>query len=223
MSTRSTVSSLLPELTLDEKASLCLGSDFWHTAPVPRLDIPAITLSDGPHGLRHQSEAGYHVGIGGSLPATCFPTASALRCSFDPDLVRRVGELVGEAARAQRVEVVLGPGINIKRSPLCGRSSRSSALPYGRTRRAPTCAGSAAAVRRPKSWSETEQRVAALVADGRSNKAIAAELYISVRTVESHLSHVYRKTGVRSRVQLTRHLMAAEPGAKDADEAAKVQ
>jgi DNA-binding NarL/FixJ family response regulator len=79
--------------------------------------------------------------------------------------------------------------------------------------------------RRPASdqLSETEQRVAALVADGRSNKAIAAELYMGVRTVESHLSHVYRKTGVRSRAQLTRRLMSAQPGAKDMDEAAKVQ
>jgi beta-glucosidase len=110
------------DLTLEEKASLCLGSDFWHTAPVPRLGIPAITLSDGPHGLRRQPEAGDHVGIGGSLPATCFPTAAALGSSFDPGLVRRVGEALGEEAVAQRVDVVLGPGINIKRSPLCGRN-----------------------------------------------------------------------------------------------------
>jgi beta-glucosidase len=122
VSTVSTVSDLLAELTLEEKASLCLGSDFWHTAPVPRLGIPAITLSDGPHGLRRQPESGDHVGISGSLPATCFPTASALGCSFDPELVRRVGELIGEEARAQGVDVVLGPGINIKRSPLCGRN-----------------------------------------------------------------------------------------------------
>src|SRR4051812_28437061 len=122
MSTSQTVLSLLPELTLEEKASLCLGSDFWHTAPVPRLGIPAITLSDGPHGLRRQPEEGDHVGLGGSLPATCFPTASALGSSFDPELVRRVGEALGEEARAQDVQVVLGPGINIKRSPLCGRN-----------------------------------------------------------------------------------------------------
>jgi beta-glucosidase len=110
------------DLTLEEKAALCLGSDFWHTAPVPRLGIPAITLSDGPHGLRRQPEQGDHVGISGSLPATCFPTASALGSSFDPELVRRIGEALGEEARAQDVQVVLGPGINIKRSPLCGRN-----------------------------------------------------------------------------------------------------
>src|SRR5215210_411699 len=122
MSASLNVASLLGELTLEEKAGLCLGSDFWHTAPVPRLGIPAITLSDGPHGLRKQPDEGDHVGIGGSLPATCFPTASALGSSWDPDLVRRVGEAIGEEARAQGVSVVLGPGINIKRSPLCGRN-----------------------------------------------------------------------------------------------------
>ncbi len=110
------------ELTLEEKASLCLGSDVWHTAGVPRLGVPAITLSDGPHGLRRQPGEGDHVGISGSLPATCFPTASALGSSFDPELVRRIGEAIGEEALAQDVQVVLGPGINIKRSPLCGRN-----------------------------------------------------------------------------------------------------
>src|SRR5215204_4526788 len=116
------VATLLGELTLEEKASLCLGSDFWHTAPIPRLGIPAIALSDGPHGLRKQPDEGDHVGISGSLPATCFPTASALGSSFDPELARRVGEALGVEARAQGVAVVLGPGINIKRSPLCGRN-----------------------------------------------------------------------------------------------------
>ncbi|HYH91190.1 MAG TPA: glycoside hydrolase family 3 C-terminal domain-containing protein, partial [Solirubrobacteraceae bacterium] len=91
-------------------------------APVPRLGIPAITLSDGPHGLRRQPDEGDHVGISGSLPATCFPTASALGSSFDPVLVRRVGAAIGEEALSQDVQVVLGPGINIKRSPLCGRN-----------------------------------------------------------------------------------------------------
>ena len=113
---------MLGELTLEEKASLCLGSDFWHTTPVARVGVPAITLSDGPHGLRRQPDEGDHVGVHGSLPATCFPTASALGSSFDPELVRRVGEAIGEEARAQDVQVVLGPGVNIKRSPLCGRN-----------------------------------------------------------------------------------------------------
>jgi beta-glucosidase len=115
-------SSLLTELTLDEKAALCLGSDFWHSAPVPRLGIPAVTMADGPHGLRRKAQEGEYDQISGSLPATCFPTASALASSFDPELVRLVGEAIGVEARAQGVDVVLGPGINIKRSPLCGRN-----------------------------------------------------------------------------------------------------
>ncbi len=114
--------SLLAALTLQEKASLCLGSDFWHTTAVPRLGIPAITMADGPHGLRRKPEAGEYARISGSLPATCFPTASALASSFDPGLARRIGEALGAEARAQGVQVVLGPGINIKRSPLCGRN-----------------------------------------------------------------------------------------------------
>jgi len=112
----------LSELTLEEKASLCLGSDFWHTAPVERLGIPQIMVSDGPHGLRAQLEEADHVGIGGSAPATCFPTASALGSSWNPDLFRTVGEALGRESRKLGVSVVLGPGINMKRSPLCGRN-----------------------------------------------------------------------------------------------------
>jgi beta-glucosidase len=116
------VRRLLGELTLEEKASLVLGSDIWHTAGVERLGIPALTLSDGPHGLRRQPDEGDHVGIGGSLPATCFPTAAALGSSWDPALIESVGAAIGREARDQGVDVVLGPGINIKRSPLCGRN-----------------------------------------------------------------------------------------------------
>ena len=115
-------SPLLAELTLEEKASLCLGVDFWHTAPVERLGIPSIMVSDGPHGLRKQPDEADHVGISGSVPATCFPTACALASSWNPQLVRRVGAALGREARVQGVAVVLGPGINIKRSPLCGRN-----------------------------------------------------------------------------------------------------
>jgi beta-glucosidase len=110
------------ELTLEEKASLCLGSDFWHTAPVDRLGIPAIMVSDGPHGLRAQLEQGDHVGLLASAPATCFPTASALASSWDPELFRTTGEALGREAKKLGVSVVLGPGINMKRSPLCGRN-----------------------------------------------------------------------------------------------------
>jgi beta-glucosidase len=115
------VSAILAQLTLEEKASLCLGSDLWHTAGVPRLDVPAVMVSDGPHGLRRQPSDAEHINAG-SVPATCFPTASALGSSWDADLVQRVGQAIGVEARAQGVAVVLGPGINIKRSPLCGRN-----------------------------------------------------------------------------------------------------
>ncbi|HEU4489611.1 MAG TPA: glycoside hydrolase family 3 protein, partial [Jiangellales bacterium] len=116
------VDAALATMTLEEKASLCLGSDFWHTAAVERVGVPSVMLADGPHGLRKQPEGGDHVGLGGSVPATCFPTAAALGSSWDADLVRRVGEALGRETRAERVSVLLGPGINIKRSPLCGRN-----------------------------------------------------------------------------------------------------
>jgi beta-glucosidase len=109
-------------LTLEEKASLCLGSDFWHTAPVERVGIPPIMVSDGPHGLRAQLEQGDHVGLLASVPATCFPTASALGSSWNADLFRAIGEALGREAKKLGVSVVLGPGINMKRSPLCGRN-----------------------------------------------------------------------------------------------------
>ena len=112
----------LSELTLEEKASLCLGSHFWYTAPVERLGIPRIMVSDGPHGLRAQPGEGDHVGIGGSVPATCFPTASALASSWNSELFRTIGEALGREAKKLGVSVVLGPGINMKRSPLCGRN-----------------------------------------------------------------------------------------------------
>jgi beta-glucosidase len=114
--------ALLAALTLAEKASLSLGADFWRTTGVARLGLPAILLSDGPHGLRTPTSADAGGGLGRTRPATCFPTASALGSSWDPDLVRMVGAAIGAEARAAGVAVVLGPGINIKRSPLCGRN-----------------------------------------------------------------------------------------------------
>ncbi len=116
------VAALLDQLTLEEKASLVIGSDFWHTAPVERLGIPSVMVADGPHGLRKQPDEADHVGLSGSVPATCFPTASALASSWDVELVRRVGEALGRECQAQEVAVLLGPGVNIKRSPLCGRN-----------------------------------------------------------------------------------------------------
>ncbi len=116
------IDRLLSELTLEEKASLTSGSAFWYTKAIDRLGIPKIMVSDGPHGLRAQPGEGDHVGIGGSLPATCFPTASAIASSWNPELLRRVGEALGREARACNLSVILGPGINMKRSPLCGRN-----------------------------------------------------------------------------------------------------
>ena len=121
MTTPPTVASTIAELTLEEKAALLSGADFWHTTRVERLGIPDIMLTDGPHGLR-KARGGNQLGLGDSVPATCFPPAVALGCSWDADLVRRVGAAVGAEAVAEGVAVVLGPGVNIKRSPLCGRN-----------------------------------------------------------------------------------------------------
>ena len=116
------IDHVLTELTLEEKASLTSGSGFWHTAPVERLGIPRIMVSDGPHGLRAQPGEGDHVGLGGSVPATCFPTASAVASTWNPALLRRIGQALAQEARACNLSVILGPGINMKRSPLCGRN-----------------------------------------------------------------------------------------------------
>ena len=117
-----TTDALLAQLTLEEKAALTSGSGFWYTVPVERLGIPRIMVSDGPHGLRAQPAGGDHVGLFGSLPATCFPPAATIASSWDPSLLHDVGEAIGQEARAINLSVVLGPGVNIKRSPLCGRN-----------------------------------------------------------------------------------------------------
>ncbi len=116
------IDRLLTELTVAEKASLTGGSSFWYTAPVERLGIPRIMVSDGPHGLRAQPGDSDHLGLGGSVPATCFPTASAVASSWNPELLRRIGQALAREARAINLSVILGPGINMKRSPLCGRN-----------------------------------------------------------------------------------------------------
>ncbi len=110
------------ELTTEEKAALTSGRSFWETEGVERAGIPSIYLTDGPHGVRKQAQGGDHLGIGDSVPATCFPPAVALGSSWDPELLERVGAALGEEAKAEGVGVLLGPGINIKRSPLCGRN-----------------------------------------------------------------------------------------------------
>jgi beta-glucosidase len=116
------VPAVLAQLSLAEKAALLDGSDFWRTTPIDRLGVPAVLLSDGPHGLRRQAEGGDHLGLTGSVPATCFPPAAGLASSWDTGLLARVGEALGRECRAQGVSVLLGPGVNMKRSPLCGRN-----------------------------------------------------------------------------------------------------
>ncbi|NRQ32839.1 beta-glucosidase [Nonomuraea sp. NN258] len=112
----------ISQLTLAEKAALTSGSDTWHTQAAGDV-VPALTLSDGPHGMRRQvKSAGDALGLNNSLPATCFPPAVALGSSWDPELAHRVGAALAREASAQGVDVVLGPGVNIKRSPLCGRN-----------------------------------------------------------------------------------------------------
>ncbi|WP_062379971.1 glycoside hydrolase family 3 C-terminal domain-containing protein [Demequina pelophila] len=110
------------ELTLAEKAALLSGQSVWESRAVPRAGIRALNLSDGPHGIRKQLGSGDHLGINGSAPATCFPTAATVANSWNPELAELVGEALGAEAAALDVDVVLGPGLNIKRSPLCGRN-----------------------------------------------------------------------------------------------------
>ncbi len=113
---------LISQMTLEEKASLCSGGDFWHTKAIERLAIPAMMLTDGPHGLRKQLGKSDHAGLNKSVPATCFPTASALANSWDIELLEQVGTCLGAEAAAEDVSVLLGPGLNIKRDPRCGRN-----------------------------------------------------------------------------------------------------
>ncbi len=114
--------TLVGELTLLEKAALLSGANTWQTREIPRLDVPAVSMSDGPHGVRKQVGSADHLGLNGSEPATCFPTAATLAGSWDESLAHDVGVALGAEAAAQGVGVLLGPGLNIKRSPLGGRS-----------------------------------------------------------------------------------------------------
>lgn len=113
------IKKLISQMTLEEKAGLCSGLDNWHLKSVERLGIPSIMVSDGPHGLRKQDQS---TGVHGSVPATCFPTAAGLASSWNRELLEKVGIALGEECQAEGVSVLLGPGANIKRSPLCGRN-----------------------------------------------------------------------------------------------------
>ena len=113
---------MIKKMTLEEKAAFLSGKGEWQTWDFERLGIPSMYCSDGPHGIRKQAGAGDHLGLNPSLPATCFPTAATMANSWDPALGEEIGRALGEEARVQDVHVVLGPGLNTKRSPLCGRN-----------------------------------------------------------------------------------------------------
>ena len=109
-------------MTLEEKARMMSGKNTWETVDFPQYGIPSMCLSDGPHGLRRQAGAGDHLGLNASLPATCFPTAASVANSWDEQLGEEIGTALAEEAVTMGVNVILGPGLNIKRSPLCGRN-----------------------------------------------------------------------------------------------------
>lgn len=114
--------ALVSQMTLEEKAGLCSGLDFWHTKPVERLGVPAVMVSDGPHGLRKQDQQADHLGVNDSIKAVCMPAACATAASFDRDMIEKMGEAIGDSCQHEQLSVVLGPAVNIKRSPLCGRN-----------------------------------------------------------------------------------------------------
>ncbi len=116
------VEQVLSQMTLEEKASLCSGRDFWHTKAVERLGVPGVMMCDGPHGLRKQVGEGDHLGINVSIETNCYPTASALANSFDREALHTLGTVLGRECQAEDVAMLLGPGLNMKRSPLCGRN-----------------------------------------------------------------------------------------------------
>lgn len=115
-------SAIVAQMSLAEKAAFTSGKSFWYLEACDRLNVPSVMLTDGPHGLRKQQTGGDHVGLTNSVPATCFPTASALAASWDTELLNEVGIALGKQSAAEQVTVLLGPGMNIKRHPLCGRN-----------------------------------------------------------------------------------------------------
>lgn len=118
----SDIKNIVAQMSLTEKAGLCSGASFWYTKAVQRLGVPAVMVADGPHGLRKQSEHTDHLGVGASVEAVCYPSGAALASSFDRQLMEEIGDHLGEAAAAEGLHTLLGPAINIKRSPLCGRN-----------------------------------------------------------------------------------------------------
>lgn len=120
--TKEKIKDLIAKMTLEEKAAMCSGADFWHTESCERLGIPASMVSDGPHGLRKQDDKADHLGVNESIKAVCFPAGCGTAASFNRDLLYHMGETLGNECQAEGVSVILGPAVNIKRSPLCGRN-----------------------------------------------------------------------------------------------------
>lgn len=116
------IKDLVAKMTLEEKAGMCSGEDFWHTKAVERLGIPAVMMSDGPYGLRKQEGEADHLGLNKSIPAVCFPSGVSTASSFNRELAGKLGETLGEECQAENIAILLGPAMNIKRSPLCGRN-----------------------------------------------------------------------------------------------------
>lgn len=113
---------LIAQLSLEEKAQLCSGKDYWHLHGIDKLQLPSVMVSDGPHGLRKHNDKKEKTDIMGSVPAVCFPTASCTAASWDEDLLFEMGQALGEECLAEKISVLLGPGVNMKRSPICGRN-----------------------------------------------------------------------------------------------------
>lgn len=116
------IKKLVSEMTLEEKAGLCSGEDFWHTKGIERLGVPQMMVSDGPHGLRKQDTEADHLGVNDSIKAVCFPAGCGAATSFNRDLIYEMGQILGSECVSEGVGVLLGPAVNIKRSPLCGRN-----------------------------------------------------------------------------------------------------
>lgn len=116
------IKEIISKMTLEDKIKLCSGATFWESEKMEQYDIPSFFMSDGPHGLRTQKGEANHLDINNSEESTCFPTACASSASWNPELLEEMGKAIGEEALAYGVDVVLGPGVNIKRNPLCGRN-----------------------------------------------------------------------------------------------------
>ena len=114
--------SLIKKMSLEEKARLCVGKDFWHTNGVKRLGVQEITMSDGPHGVRFQVDKGDELGINKSEISTCFPALSTIANSWDRKIAYKLGDTLGKEAKSRGIDLLLGPAVNIKRTPLCGRN-----------------------------------------------------------------------------------------------------